>query len=102
MGKVVLELSISLDGFVTGPDVGSDAPLGIGGERPHEWMFAGKSATEVETFATAYYGEIGALVMGRRMVDLGTALTLHAEASRTPTIASSTSILSKARGSTGA
>lgn len=71
MSKVFLELTISLDGFVTGRDVGSDAPLGIGGERLHDWMFAGKSATEVETFATEYYGEIGALVMGRRMVDLG-------------------------------
>ena len=71
MSKVFLEMTISLDGFATGPEVGPDAPLGIGGERLHEWMFAGKSATEVETFATAYYGEIGALVMGRRMVDLG-------------------------------
>ena len=71
MSKVILELSISLDGFVAGPDIGSDAPLGIGGERLHEWMFAGKSATEVETFQTAHFSEIGALILGRRMADLG-------------------------------
>jgi dihydrofolate reductase len=71
MSSVVLELSISLDGFVTGPDIGSDAPMGIDGERLHEWMFAGKSATEVETFESTHYGEIGALGMGRRMADLG-------------------------------
>lgn len=71
MSKVLLELSVSLDGYVTGPDVRPEEPMGDGGERLHEWMFAGKSATEVETFQTAKYSEIGALIMGRRMVDLG-------------------------------
>ncbi len=71
MSRVVLELSISLDGFVAGPDIGSGAPLGIGGERLHEWMFAGKSATDSETFETAHFSEIGALILGRRMADLG-------------------------------
>jgi len=45
--------------------------MGDGGERLHEWMFAGKSATEVETYQTAKYSEIGALILGRRMADLG-------------------------------
>jgi dihydrofolate reductase len=71
MSKVLLELSVSLDGFVAGPEISPDAPLGIGGERLHEWMFAGKSASESETFETAYFSEIGALVLGRRMADLG-------------------------------
>ena len=34
MSKVFLEMTISLDGFSTGPEVGPDAPLRIGGERP--------------------------------------------------------------------
>jgi len=71
MSKVLLELSVSLDGFVTGPEIGPGAPLGIGGERLHEWMFAGKSASDSETFETAHFSEIGALVLGRRMADLG-------------------------------
>lgn len=71
MSKVILELSMSLDGYVTGPDVSSEEPMGRGGEALHEWMFAGKSATEVETFQTAHYSEIGALILGRRMADLG-------------------------------
>jgi dihydrofolate reductase len=45
--------------------------MGDGGERLHEWMFAGKSQAEVDTFETEHYSEIGALIMGRRMVDLG-------------------------------
>ena len=71
MSKVVMEMSISLDGYVTGPHVRPEEPMGDGGERLHEWMFAGKSQAEVETFQNAKYSEIGALIMGRRMVDLG-------------------------------
>jgi len=71
MSKVLLELSVSLDGFVAGPDIGSDTPLGIGGERLHEWMFAGKSASDSETFETAHFNEVGALILGRRMADVG-------------------------------
>jgi dihydrofolate reductase len=71
VSKVLLELSVSLDGFVAGPDIGPRAPLGIGGERLHEWMFAGKSASDSERFETAHFSEIGALILGRRMADLG-------------------------------
>jgi dihydrofolate reductase len=71
MSKVLLELSVSLDGLVTGPEISPGAPLGIGGERLHEWMFGGKSASDSETFETTHFSEIGALVLGRRMADLG-------------------------------
>jgi hypothetical protein len=39
MGDVVLDISMSLDGFVTGPNVGIEHPLGEDGERLHDWMF---------------------------------------------------------------
>jgi dihydrofolate reductase len=71
MSKVIFEMTISLDGYVTGPDVRPEEPMGDGGERLHEWMFAGKSATEAETFLTAHFSEIGAVILGRRMADLG-------------------------------
>ena len=71
MSKVIFEMSVSLDGYVTGPDVRPEEPMGDGGERLHEWMFAGKSQAEVDTFETEHFSEIGALIMGRRMVDLG-------------------------------
>jgi hypothetical protein len=35
MSKIVLELSMSLDGYVTGPDVSPQAPMGRGGEALH-------------------------------------------------------------------
>ena len=33
-------MSMSLDGFIAGPNVSVTAPLGEGGERLHEWIFA--------------------------------------------------------------
>jgi dihydrofolate reductase len=71
MSKVLLELSVSLDGFTAGPDIGPDAPLGRGGELLHEWMFAGRSATESRDFETDHFSDVGAVIVGRRMADLG-------------------------------
>jgi dihydrofolate reductase len=41
MSASVLYMSMSLDGFITGPNVGPGNGLGDGGERLHEWIFAG-------------------------------------------------------------
>jgi hypothetical protein len=35
---VQYSVSISLDGFVAGPDQSVDDPLGVGGQLLHEWM----------------------------------------------------------------
>ncbi len=35
MSKVLLEMSMSLDGYVTGPDVTPQEPMGRGGKRLH-------------------------------------------------------------------
>jgi len=74
----VHNLSVSLDGFVAGPGQRADDPLGAGGERLHDWMWA-------TAYGSKYAGEaggttgvddawlrrgdegIGATVMGRNM-----------------------------------
>jgi hypothetical protein len=71
MGKVLMEITMSLDGYSTGPEVSAEEPLGRGGERLHEWMFAGKSAAEGERWLTDRFSTIGAVIIGRRMADLG-------------------------------
>src|ERR687897_3711106 len=71
MGKVLMEITMSLDGYTTGPEVSAEAHFGRGGERLHEWMFAGKSAAEVERWQTDHFSTIGAVIIGRRMADLG-------------------------------
>jgi dihydrofolate reductase len=62
---------MSLDGYVTGPDVSPQEPMGRGGEGLHDWMFAGRSDAEAERFATDRFGGVGAVIVGRRMADLG-------------------------------
>ena len=72
MGKVVLSASMSLDGFMTGPHVGPEHPMGAGGERLHDWLFDdtpdGELDAEVAREASA---AVGAVVIGRRTFDLG-------------------------------
>jgi dihydrofolate reductase len=47
MSSTVLDMSMSLDGFITGPNEGPDNPLGDGGHRLHEWVL-GPDADETE------------------------------------------------------
>jgi dihydrofolate reductase len=72
MSKVVLNASMSLDGFMTGPDVGPEHPMGVGGERLHEWLFdesvEGRPDAEVAREVSA---TVGAVVIGRRTFDVG-------------------------------
>ncbi|TDB95569.1 dihydrofolate reductase family protein [Actinomadura sp. 7K534] len=41
MSKVVLYMSMSVDGFITGPDDGPEHGLGVNGERLHDWLRPG-------------------------------------------------------------
>ena len=50
MSKVLMEMSMSLDGYVTGPDVSTEEPMGRGGEQLHDWIFGGRSPAEIERF----------------------------------------------------
>jgi dihydrofolate reductase len=46
VSTTVLFMSMSLDGFIAGPNAGPDNGLGDGGERLHEWLFEGADANE--------------------------------------------------------
>ncbi len=86
MGKVVLELSMSLDGFVAGPHDSPELPLGEGGDALFKWYSSGDtdfplpgtemvfkvSRTSAE-FLRDEWGNIGAMVAGRRMFDIANA-----------------------------
>jgi dihydrofolate reductase len=63
----VHNFSISLDGYAAGPAQSEQHPLGVGGERLHEWIFA-DTATDVDRRFRARGEEgIGATIMGRNM-----------------------------------
>ena len=71
MSKVVAELSMSLDGYIAGPGVSPDEPMGRGGEQLFDWLYADRPADQAEDFEVDYYSKVGALVVGRRMADVG-------------------------------
>jgi dihydrofolate reductase len=71
MGTVYADLSMSIDGFVAGPNVSVDNGLGDGGERLHDWMFAGKSPEEATAYEEEKFASTGAVLMGRTMLDVG-------------------------------
>jgi dihydrofolate reductase len=66
MQKVILDISMSVDGFITGPNSSHELPLGEGGERLHEWMGGNPPASFKQGGTTA---TMGAAVVGRRTYD---------------------------------
>ena len=80
MGKVVVYMSVTLDGFTAGLNDGVGRPLGEGGEVLHRWLFAGDRPSRYSDFfrlsATnrrvldESFETTGALVVGRRTFDV--------------------------------
>jgi dihydrofolate reductase len=82
MANLTFEISMSLDGFIAGPNQTLEEPLGEGGEGLHEWGFAtrtwreshGKSGGETgvdDDLLAESFGNAGATLMGRRMFSGG-------------------------------
>jgi dihydrofolate reductase len=75
MSAVRLYMSMSLDGFITGPDDGPHAGLGKDGERLHAWLSEGGNAGEarpLDPVNAQVFDEFmatGAVVVGRRTYD---------------------------------
>ena len=67
MGKVVFSISMSLDGYITGPNRRPGTELGDGGEGLHEWAFGGDPQNSV--FLEQALSGTGAIVCGRRTYD---------------------------------
>src|SRR4051795_13368300 len=79
---IFADLTMSLDGFVAGPDPSQEHPLGIGGEQLHEWAFAGSAWQEAHGHEGGEAGidsdlinetisRTGAGIMGRKMYSGG-------------------------------
>ena len=68
MTRVVADITMSLDGFVTGPGADPQHGLGIGGEPLHNWVMEPDDVdTEVLTEATEMSGSV---IMGRNLFDV--------------------------------
>jgi dihydrofolate reductase len=93
MAKVIVALSMSLDGFIAGSNDGSEQPLGKGGMRLFDWYFDGDTPIrqyqaaasrgvsvppfKVSTSSAEVFEELiesgGAVVTGRRTYDIADA-----------------------------
>ena len=82
MADLILDISMSLDGYVAGPNASLDDPLGQGGEQLHEWIIATKAWREPHgmeggddgldsDLAAELIGQASATIMGRNMFSGG-------------------------------
>ena len=81
-GQVFVDISMFLDGFITGANDSVEAPLGEGGDRLHQWVYdlaswrrphgleGGRTGADDDLMNEAFE-RMGAGVMGRRMFDHG-------------------------------
>ena len=81
MAKVVIDMTLSLDGFIAGPNDSAAQPLGgRNGMRLHDWLLSGSEPYGTSTFLRAegrnrefldaLFRTTGALLTGRRTYDL--------------------------------
>ena len=82
MGELILDISMSLDGFVAGPNPSLERPLGEGGDALHEWAYGLAAWREPHGLSGGETGPVGdavkealdatgAVLMGRRMFSGG-------------------------------
>jgi dihydrofolate reductase len=82
MTQVFADISMSLDGYITGPNDSVDNPLGDQGERLHEWVFGlkgwrarhgleGGTEDRASELMEEAFSRSGSFLMGRRMFDAG-------------------------------
>jgi dihydrofolate reductase len=82
MTRLTCDITMSLDGFVAGPNQTLEEPLGKDGEQLHEWLvrlasfrerhgMSGGEANDDSAVVEEAVGAVGAFVMGRRMFSGG-------------------------------
>jgi hypothetical protein len=78
MSKLKFAISMSLDGFIAGPNQSVNDPLGVGGMRLHEWAIPlkafrkihgeeGGEVNESNPVLEERFANVGATIMGRNM-----------------------------------
>jgi dihydrofolate reductase len=84
MSKLRFSITMSLDGYVAGPNQSLENPLGVGGMRLHEWAFqltawreshgdkGGGEVNPSSAIIDEMFQNVGAVIMGRHMFGGGT------------------------------
>jgi dihydrofolate reductase len=71
MGKVVLDMSMSLDGFIAGSNVGREYPMGVNGENLHTWLFSSPRDKVDADVEREMFANTGAVILGNRTFEVG-------------------------------
>lgn len=69
--RVLIDATVSLDGFMAGAHISTKHPMGVGGLRLHEWLFNPDQSSEAADMAKEMVATTGAVVLGRRTFDVG-------------------------------
>jgi dihydrofolate reductase len=68
-GKVMVDITMSLDGYVTANGAGPDHGLGVGGRVLHDWAMDRRTPRDAEILRETV-ARTGAVIMGRRTFDI--------------------------------
>ena len=83
MSNFRLNITMTLDGYIAGPNQSLENPLGEGGEQMHEWLFNLKTFREIQGYPgdgetgtnddvlREAFQNVGATIMGRNMLGGG-------------------------------
>lgn len=68
---LTFHLSVSLDGFVAGPDISTEQAMGVGGDALHSWL-GGRDPIDQQVAGAMFHADtVGAVLLGRRTFDVG-------------------------------
>ena len=68
-GKLIFDISMSVDGFIAGPNISVEQPMGESGMRLHDWIFGGK--TEIDkNILDVIIENSGSVIVGGRTYHL--------------------------------
>ncbi|MEQ8676165.1 MAG: dihydrofolate reductase family protein [Aggregatilineales bacterium] len=70
MSKVIIDITMSLDGYVTAPNDGMGNGLGDGGIILHDWVFDAKTPDDEKFLSGDAIQALGACILGRRTFDI--------------------------------
>ena len=63
MSKIILSISLSLDGFIAGPEISQENPMGLNGKLLHSWIFEKKQKGD-EMIASDLFNKCGVVIIG--------------------------------------
>lgn len=72
MSRIILDVTMSLDGYAAGPNVRPEEPMGDRGELLHSWMGSSGAGSDIDAkIMDNLNASVGATIIGRRTFDLG-------------------------------